>query len=74
VKRQGYAFIGLRRIPANHASILARLEPLVAVVLAAPVLREGLGAAPVAGGLLILAGAVAVVTDAAEKSDRIAPS
>jgi drug/metabolite transporter (DMT)-like permease len=60
----GLMFVsGLRRVPANHASILALLEPLVAVVLAAFVLRERLGVAPIFGGGLILGGAVAVVTD-----------
>lgn len=61
----GLMFVwGLRRIPASHASVLTLLEPFVAVLLASAFLGETLGAVPVFGGLLILAGAVAVVSGA----------
>lgn len=64
----GLMFVsGLRRIPANHASVLALLEPLVAVVLAALHLRQRLGFFPLIGGALILAGALVVVTDVRRK-------
>jgi drug/metabolite transporter (DMT)-like permease len=64
----GLMFVaGLRRIPANHASVLALLEPLVAVVLAALVMRQRLGFVPLVGGALILVGAITVVTDARGK-------
>ncbi len=53
---------GLRRIAASHASVLTLLEPFVAVTLAAAVLGEALGAVPIVGGALILAGAALVVT------------
>ncbi len=59
----GLLFVwGLRRIAASHASVLTLLEPFVAVVLAAAVLGEGLGAVPIAGGALILTGAILVVS------------
>ena len=65
----GLMFVsGLRRIPANHVSVLALLEPLVAVVLAAAVLRQRLGLFPLIGGALILAGALLVVTDVRRKT------
>src|ERR1019366_1460725 len=59
----GLAFVwGLRRMPAAHASTLPLLEPLVAVVLGAVVFGEDLGARALAGGALILAGALTVMT------------
>ena len=53
---------GLRRIPASQASVLTLLEPFVAVLLAAAVMGQSLGMVAVIGGLLILLGAVLVVT------------
>lgn len=53
---------GLRRIAASHASVLTLLEPFVALVLAAAFLGQRLTALPLFGGLLILGGAVLVVT------------
>jgi drug/metabolite transporter (DMT)-like permease len=59
----GLAFVwGLRRIPAAHASTLSLLEPLVSIALGAAVLGERLGANAFAGGALILAGALLVMT------------
>jgi drug/metabolite transporter (DMT)-like permease len=59
----GLAFVwGLRRIPAAHASTLTLLEPLVSVLLGAAVYGEALGLNVVAGGTLIAAGAVMVMT------------
>ncbi len=59
----GLLFVwGLRRIAASHASVLTLLEPFVAVVLAAAVMREHVGMVSLFGGALILAGAVLVVT------------
>jgi drug/metabolite transporter (DMT)-like permease len=54
----GLCFLwGLRRVPASHASVLALLEPVVAVVLAAAVLGQRPGAVPILGAAAILAGA-----------------
>jgi drug/metabolite transporter (DMT)-like permease len=53
---------GLQRIAASHASVLTLLEPFVALVLAVLFLGERLTALPLFGGLLILAGAMLVVT------------
>jgi drug/metabolite transporter (DMT)-like permease len=59
------AFIwGLRRMPAAHASTLTLLEPLVGVLLGAVVFGEPFGASAVAGALLMLGGAFAVVAQA----------
>jgi drug/metabolite transporter (DMT)-like permease len=59
----GLLFVwGLRRIHASHASVLTLLEPFVAVLLAASIMGEALGLVSIAGGGLILAGAVLVVT------------
>lgn len=61
----GLLFVwGLRRVPASHASVLTLLEPFVAVLVAAAFLGEHLGLVPVFGGLLILAGALAVISGA----------
>jgi drug/metabolite transporter (DMT)-like permease len=59
----GLLFVwGLRRIPASQASVLTLLEPFVAVVLAAAVMGQAVGALALVGGALILVGAVLVVT------------
>lgn len=49
---------GLRLIPASTAAIVAMVEPVVAAVLGWLLLREALTASQVAGGLLVLLGAV----------------
>jgi drug/metabolite transporter (DMT)-like permease len=65
----GLLFVwGLRRIAASHASVLTLLEPFVAVVLAAAVMGQPLGFVSVAGGALILCGAVVVVTGTSRTS------
>lgn len=59
----GISFVwGLRRVPAAHASTLTLLEPLVSITLGAAVLGERLGVNAFAGGALILAGALLVMT------------
>ncbi len=59
----GLSFVwGLRRMPAAHASTLTLLEPLVAVLAGAVVFGEALGPRSLGGGVLILAGALAVMT------------
>ncbi len=70
----GLAFVwGLRRMPAAHASTLTLLEPLVSILLAAALLGEALGVRAVAGGALILAGAVAVMTPRAAPTPASSP-
>jgi drug/metabolite transporter (DMT)-like permease len=62
----GVAFVwGLRRMPAAHASTLTLLEPLVAIGLGAAMLDEELKLRGVAGGVLILAGSLLVMTQGA---------
>jgi drug/metabolite transporter (DMT)-like permease len=59
----GLAFVwGLRGMPAAHASTLTLLEPLVSIALAASLLGERIGVNALAGGALILGGALAVMT------------
>ncbi len=53
-------FAGLERIGPVRASTLSTIEPLCAVVLAAIVLDETLAPVQLAGGALILAGAVGI--------------
>ena len=70
----GLTFVwGLRRIAASHASVLTLLEPFVAVVVAALFLGQRLREAQIFGGILILVGAVLVVTVGAQQSaaDRV---
>ena len=52
-------FLGLRRIGAVRTSIIASLEPAAAALLAWAFLGESLRAGVVAGGVLILGGAIA---------------
>jgi drug/metabolite transporter (DMT)-like permease len=59
----GLAFVwGLRRIAASQASILTLLEPCVAVALAVLFLGQSIGTLPIAGGGLILIGAILVMS------------
>lgn len=61
----GLLFVwGLRRIAASHASVLTLLEPFVAVLLAAAIMGERVGLVSLVGGVLILGGALLVVTGA----------
>jgi DME family drug/metabolite transporter len=61
----GLLFVwGLRRIAASHASVLTLLEPFVAVLLAAAIMGERVGLISLVGGMLILGGALIVVTGA----------
>jgi drug/metabolite transporter (DMT)-like permease len=58
----GLSFVwGLRRIPAAQASTLTLLEPLVSIVLGTALLGEWLGPRSLAGAVLILFGALAVM-------------
>jgi drug/metabolite transporter (DMT)-like permease len=50
--------LGLKRVPASQAGIFVNLEPLVGAVLGVSLLHEVLGRMAVAGGALIIAGAV----------------
>jgi drug/metabolite transporter (DMT)-like permease len=51
-------FAGLRRLGAVRTAIVAALEPVATAILALVFLAEGLGPGVIAGGSLILAGAV----------------
>jgi len=67
----GLAFVwGLRRMPAAHASTLTLLEPLVAVIVGALVFHEALGLRALAGGALILTGAVTVMTSGSSRGSE----
>lgn len=55
-------FLGLRRIGAVRTSIVASLEPVAAALLAFAFLGESLRLGVVAGGIFILAGAIAAST------------
>lgn len=49
---------GLKRVPASRAGIFVNLEPLVGAILGVIVLHDALGSLAIAGGVLILGGAV----------------
>lgn len=49
---------GLKRVPASQAGIFVNLEPLVGAILGVSLLHEALGITALAGGALILGGAV----------------
>ncbi len=49
---------GLKRVPASQAGIFVNLEPLVGAILGVSLLHEQLGVMALAGGALIIAGAV----------------
>jgi drug/metabolite transporter (DMT)-like permease len=61
---------GLKRAPASQAGIFVNLEPLVGAILGVFLLHEGLGRMAVAGGALIIGGAVYF----SYKRERIATS
>lgn len=49
---------GLKRVPASQAGIFVNLEPLVGAILGVSLMHEALGQAAIAGGVLILGGAM----------------
>jgi drug/metabolite transporter (DMT)-like permease len=49
---------GLKRVPASQAGIFVNLEPLVGTILGVSLLCEVLGRMAVAGGALIIGGAM----------------
>ena len=49
---------GLKRVPASQAGIFVNLEPLVGAILGVSLLHEVLGRMALAGGALIIGGAV----------------
>jgi drug/metabolite transporter (DMT)-like permease len=50
--------LGLKRVPASHAGIFVNLEPLVGAILGVSLMHESLGIMALAGGTLIIGGAV----------------
>ncbi len=59
----GLLFVwGVRRIRASHAATLALLEPFVAVIVAAVLMKQGLSLAAMVGGTLILGGTARIVS------------
>ena len=67
-------FVGLRRVGAVRSSVIASLEPVAAAVLAAIFVSEPLRGGVLAGGVLILAGAVtAALARAVPDPERAVP-
>jgi drug/metabolite transporter (DMT)-like permease len=60
---------GLKRVPASQAGIFVNLEPLVGAILGVSLLHENLGPMALAGGALIIGGAVYF----SYKSERSSP-
>ena len=50
--------LGLKRVPASQAGTFVNLEPLVGAILGVSLLHENLGPMALAGGALIIGGAV----------------
>lgn len=65
---------GLRALRPSTAAILATLEPVVAIVLAAVVLDQRLHPAQLAGAALIIAAAVALSLHAATAREMETPA
>ena len=55
-------YAGLRRLEATRASVIATFEPVVAAVFAHVLFGETLSALGIAGGVMIIAAAVAIVS------------
>jgi drug/metabolite transporter (DMT)-like permease len=69
-----FLFLGLRRVGAVRSSVIASLEPAAAAILAAVFVDEPIRAGVVAGGSLILAGAIAVtLARGVPRPDRAVP-
>jgi drug/metabolite transporter (DMT)-like permease len=66
-------FLGLRRLGAVRASIVASLEPVMAAVLALVFLGEALRLGVIGGGALILGGAVAASLARARPAPEAGP-
>jgi drug/metabolite transporter (DMT)-like permease len=49
---------GLKRVPTSHAGIFVNLEPLIGATLGVWLLHEELGTMALAGGALIIGGAI----------------
>jgi drug/metabolite transporter (DMT)-like permease len=49
---------GLKQVPASQAGVFVNLEPLVGAILGVLVLHESLGMTAIAGGVLIISGAL----------------
>lgn len=55
-------YAGLRRLEATRASVIATLEPVVAAIFARLLFGEALSAAGYAGGAMVIAAALAIVS------------
>lgn len=66
--------VGLQRVDAGRAAIYSTLEPVVTVALAAAILDERIGPPQIAGGILILAGVLALRSERPlPPSERLTP-
>ena len=65
---------GLKRVPASQAGIFVNLEPLVGAILGVSLLHESLGLMAVAGGALIIGGAVYFSYKPERGRDRSVPT
>jgi drug/metabolite transporter (DMT)-like permease len=63
--------IGLSKLPSSEASILATMEPVVAVILAATILGEALAWPQALGAALVLAGVVLLASRARVRASRV---
>jgi drug/metabolite transporter (DMT)-like permease len=64
----------VRHMPASRAAVVATLEPVLAAAFAWPIHGQGLAAAQIAGGLLVLAAVVWVQHRAPADEAELAPA
>jgi drug/metabolite transporter (DMT)-like permease len=64
----------LRHVPASRAAVVATLEPVLATLIAWPVLGQELGVAQIAGGLIVVGAVVWVQARRPAFDDEAAPA
>jgi drug/metabolite transporter (DMT)-like permease len=64
----------LRHVPASRAAVVATLEPVLAALIAWPVLGQELGVAQIAGGLIVVGAVVWVQARRPAFDDEAAPA
>ena len=64
----------LRHVPASRAAVVATLEPVLAAIIAWPVLDQALGVAQIAGGLIVVGAVIWVQVQRPAHEDEAAPA
>ena len=64
----------LRHVPASRAAVVATLEPVLAAIIAWPVLGQDLDVAQIAGGLIVVGAVIWVQSQRPAHEDEAAPA